>query len=98
LGCYYTIPDALVFPSFSDKKKIIINLDFEDFHHNNGRIASFCCWSSSQTGSGIELPNLLLPQFANSTQIHLWIGMEFLCNVSSQSAHKGFSSVFIKKH
>jgi hypothetical protein len=45
---------------------------------------------SSQTAARIELPNILLPQFANSTQIHFGIGMEILCNVPANTAHKGF--------
>jgi hypothetical protein len=42
------------------------------------------------------LPDLLLPQFANSTQIHLWIGMGFLCNVPANTAHKGFFIIILK--
>jgi hypothetical protein len=45
---------------------------------------------SSKTATRIELPDLLLPQCANSTQIHLWIGMGFLCYVPAAAAHKGF--------
>jgi hypothetical protein len=56
-----------------------------NFYNTNGFASS-----SSQIASRIELPNLLVFQPGNSTQIHLGIGMEFLCNVPANTAQKGF--------
>jgi hypothetical protein len=73
-----------------EKKIIQSNSELETGNfHSNGGFASFCWWSS-QTAARIELPNLLLPQFVNSTQIHFGIGMGLLWNVPANTAHKGF--------
>jgi hypothetical protein len=56
------------------------------------RVNQFAFFSSppSQTGSRIEPGDLLLPQCGDSAQIHLGIGMEFLCNVPPNTAHEGY--------
>jgi hypothetical protein len=56
----------------------------------NGECAFFSSSSLSQIASRIELGDLFVFQAGNSTQIHLGIGMGFLCNVPLQTPHKGF--------
>jgi hypothetical protein len=47
-------------------------------------------FSSSQIASRIEPGDLFVFQHINSTQIHLWIGMGFLFNVTAKTTQKGF--------
>jgi hypothetical protein len=59
------------------------------------RVNQFAFVSSpSQIASRIEPGDLFVFQPSNATQIHLGIGMGFLCNVSPNSAQKGFSKYY----
>jgi hypothetical protein len=63
---------------------------------NSFRVNQFAFSSpSSQTATRIGEPDLFVFQPGNSTQIHLWIGMGLLCNVSAQTSNKGFYEINI---
>jgi hypothetical protein len=42
--------------------------------------------------------DLFVFQPSNSTKIHLWIGMGFLCNVQAKTTHQGFFFIIHNKN